>query len=315
MTCFPPILRKTRLSVAAALVLAAAGTAHAQQFEFASQGQAREILGRQDAYVHSTAPRERSVILKTEAPVTPERFARAMAETALEWSEEERRGFAEVLPRLQRFLAPMRWKAPSTILLVKVSDRLMDGFPHTRANAIVLPEGMLRDALARPVLMDYLMAHEAFHVLTRADSQLREELYSAIGFRACETTELPAVLAEQRITNPDAPEKRYAIRLTRGEVMPFVHFVPEPIDVTKGFSVHARTSWLPVDRHDGNCRARDERLTTDSLEGLYEQVGRNTGYVIHPEEILADNFALLFRAPAKIASPEVPTRIERILRR
>ena len=315
MTCFRPILPRTRPSVAAALVLAVAGTAHAQQFEFASQAQARDILGRQDAYVLSTAARERSVLLKTEATVTPERFARAMAETALEWSEAERRGFAEVLPRLQRFLAPMRWKAPSTILLVKVSDRLMDGFPHTRANAIVLPEGMLADALARPVLMDYLMAHEVFHVLTRADSALREELYSAIGFRACGRTELPAALAEQRITNPDAPEKRYAIRLTRGEVMPFVHFAPEPIDVAKGFSVHARTSWLPVDRHDGNCRARDERLTTDSLEGLYEQVGRNTRYLIHPEEILADNFALLFRPPAKIASPEVPARIERILRR
>jgi hypothetical protein len=315
MTCFRPILPRIRPSVAAALVLAVAGTAHAQQFEFASQAQARDILGRQDAYVLSTAARERSVLLKTEATVTPELFARAMAETALEWSEEERRGFAEVLPRLQRFLAPMRWKAPSTILLVKVSDRLMDGFPHTRANAIVLPEGMLRDALARPVLMDYLMAHELFHVLTRADSALREELYSAIGFRACERTELPAALAEQRITNPDAPEKRYAIRLTRGEVMPFVHFAAEPIDVAKGFSVHARTSWLPVDRHDGNCRALDERLTTDSLEGLYEQVGRNTGYLIHPEEILADNFALLFRAPAKIASPEVSARIERILRR
>ena len=315
MTCFRPILPRTRPSVAAALVLAVAGTAHAQQFEFAPQAQARDILGRQDAYVLSTAARERSVLLKTEATVTPELLARAMAETALEWSEEERRGFAEVLPRLQRFLAPMRWKAPSTILLVKVSDRLMDGFPHTRANAIVLPEGMLADALARPVLMDYLMAHEVFHVLTRADSALREELYSAIGFRACGRTELPAVLAEQRITNPDAPERRYAIRLPRGEVMPFVHFAPEPIDVTKGFSVHARTSWLPVDRHDGNCRARDERLTTDSLEGLYEQVGRNTRYLIHPEEILADNFALLFRAPAKIASPEVPARIERILRR
>ncbi len=297
------------------LVLAAAGTAHAQQFEFASQEQAREILGRQDAYVRATAAHERSVLLKTEAPVTPERFARAMAETALEWSDEERRGFAEVLPRLQRFLAPMRWKAPSTILLVKASDRLMDGFPHTRANAIVLPEGMLRDALAKPALMDYLMAHEAFHVLTRADPKLREELYGAIGFRACEATELPALLAEQRITNPDAPEKHYAIRLTRGEIMPFVHFAAERIDMTKGFSVHARTSWLPVDRRDGSCHARDERLTTDSLEGLYEQVGRNTGYVIHPEEILADNFAVLFRRPAKIASPEVPARIERLLLR
>ena len=296
------------------LVLAAAGTVHAQQFEFASQDLAREILGRQDAYVHSTTARERSVLLKTEAPVTPQRFARAMADTALEWSDEERRGFAEVLPRLQRFLAPMRWKAPSTILLVKVSDRLMDGFPHTRANAIVLPEGMLRDALAKPAVMDYLLAHEAFHVLTRADPKLREELYGAIGFRACETTELPALLAALRITNPDAPEKQYAIRLARGEVMPFVHFASERVDVTKGFSVHARTSWLPVDRRDGSCYARDERLRTDSLEGLYEQVGRNTGYLIHPEEILADNFAVLFRRPAKIDSPEVPARIERLLR-
>ena len=58
MTCFRPILPRTRPSVAAALVLAVAATAHAQQFEFASQAQARDILGRQDAYVLSTAARE-----------------------------------------------------------------------------------------------------------------------------------------------------------------------------------------------------------------------------------------------------------------
>ena len=147
--------------------------------------------------------------------------------------------------------------------------------------------------------MDYLMAHEAFHVLTRADSALREELYLAIGFRACETTELRPCSPSSASRTPTRP-KSAAIRLTRGEVIPFVHFAPEPIDVTKGLGVHARTSWLPVDRHDGGYRARDERLTTDSLEGLYEQVGRNTEYLIHPEEILADNFALLFRAPAKL---------------
>lgn len=315
MMCSRPTLLKTRRSAAAALVLASAGIAQAQQFEFASQAQAREILGRHDAYVRSTAARERSVLLRTDGAVTPERFAQAMAETALEWSDEERRGFADVLPRLQRFLAPMRWKAPSSILLVKSAERLMDGFPHTRANAIVLPERMLRDALTEPGLMDYLMAHETFHVLTRADAQLREELYEAIGFRACASTELPASIAELRITNPDEPEKRYAIRLPGGERMPLVHFDSHSIDASKGFSSHARTSWLPVERRDGRCRVRDERLTTESLEGLYEQVGRNTAYVIHPEEILADNFALLFRPTAKRASSEVLARIERILRR
>ncbi len=314
MTFSRPILPKTPRSVVAALVLASAGVAHAQQFAFASRAQARDILGQHDAYVRSTAALERSVLLKTNEPVTPERFARAMADTALEWTEEERRGFADVLPRLQRFLAPMRWNAPPTIVLIKASDRLMDGFPHTRASAIVLQERMLRDALANPRLMDYLMAHEAFHVLTRADAQLREELYDTIGFRPCASTELPAALAQLRLTNPDEPEKRYAIRLPQGEVMPLVHFAADVLDATKGFSAYARTSWLPVERSDGRCRVRDERLTTERLEGLYEQVGRNTGYVIHPEEILADNFALLFHPTGKPESPEVQARIERTLR-
>jgi hypothetical protein len=58
---------------------------------------------------------------------------------------------------------------------------------------------------------------------------------------------------------------------------------------------------------------RDERPALGELEGLYEQVGRNTGYLIHPEEILADNFAVLFQKPPKIASPEIIERIRRIL--
>ena len=41
----------------------------------------------------------------------------------------------------------------------------------------------------------------------------------------------------------------------------------------------------------------------------------NTGYVIHPEEILADNFALLYRNTGKHRSPEILERIAGILRR
>jgi hypothetical protein len=35
-----------------------------------------------------------------------------------------------------------------------------------------------------------------------------------------------------------------------------------------------------------------------TVEGFFEQVGRNTSYLIHPEEILADNLALLAMARA-----------------
>jgi hypothetical protein len=88
---------------------------------------------------------------------------------------------------------------------------------------------------------------------------------------------------------------------------------PTRADPRAGFAGQVRTSWLPVERAQGRCKARDERQALADLEGLAEQAGGNTGYVIHPEEILADNFALLFRKPAKIASPQVLERMRRML--
>ena len=314
-TSSQPTPPKIRLSLAA-LVLAAAGLAQAEHFQFATLAQARDILSRHDDYVAATAPLERSVLLRTTEALSPERFAAAMADTALEWSEEERRRIGEVLPRLERFVSGMRWSAPTTVLFIKASSRLMDGFPHTRANAIVLQERMLRDALEKSGFLDYLLAHEVFHVLTRANRDLRDELYAAIGFRRCSSAEIPQALARLRITNPDEPPVRYTIRVAQGEVMPLAHFASDAIEPSEGIMKHVRVSWLRVDRRDGHCAARDgERLGVDELHGFYEQVGTNTQYVIHPEEILADNFALLFRGGQKPESPEIVERLARILRR
>lgn len=133
---------------------------------------------------------------------------------------------------------------------------------------------------------------------------------------ACATSSsrhrLPARL---RVTNPDEPALRYTIQVAQGEVMPLAHFASGAIDPGDGFMKHVRVSWLRVERRQGHCAARDaEPLGVDELQGLYEQVGRNTAYVIHPEEILADNFALLYRADGKLRSPEVVERIAGILR-
>ena len=39
-----------------------------------------------------------------------------------------------------------------------------------------------------------------------------------------------------------------------------------------------------------------DRLNLDEVEGFYEQIQRNTNYIIHPDEILADNFIFLVQA-------------------
>lgn len=41
------------------------------------------------------------------------------------------------------------------------------------------------------------------------------------------------------------------------------------------------------------------------VDGLYDKIGKNTKYIIHPEEILADNFVLLLNNQLSVSSPEI----------
>jgi hypothetical protein len=309
------------LKFAAILLFALAGLAQAQErFVFATELQARAVLGARDEYVRATGALERSAKLRTAEGVDEKRFTAAMQERTLAWSEDEQRALSPLLARLEQFTSAVKWQPAWPILLVKVSDQLEDGLPHTRGNALILPESMLRKSSPRSLA--YFLSHEVFHVLSRGDLALREQLYAAIGFRPCSEIEIPAALARIRITNPDAPESRHTIEVRwRGqkvEVLSYLHFPSEDVDPHAGFRTQFRTSWLPVERQGGRCKARDERIALPELEGFFEQVGRNTGYTLHPEEIVADNFALLFlaagaEAPPKIESPEVLERVRRVL--
>ena len=46
---------------------------------------------------------------------------------------------------------------------------------------------------------------------------------------------------------------------------------------------------------------------------FYEKIGKNTNYVIHPDEILADNFVHLVRQRDKLATPRIVEELQRVL--
>jgi hypothetical protein len=50
-----------------------------------------------------------------------------------------------------------------------------------------------------------------------------------------------------------------------------------------------------------------------AVTGFFEQVGRNTQYIIHPEEIVADNFTVLILGEQNVPSPEVLEKIRKVL--
>jgi hypothetical protein len=155
---------------------------------------------------------------------------------------------------------------------------------------------------------------------------LREKLYTVIGFTACDEVELPPELAARKITNPDAPRNDHFIRLQiEGQTclaLPVLLSSAETYDVNRGgeffnyltfqFLVMEATATprrFKVAQQNGAPRLVGIKAVT----GFFEQVGRNTDYIIHPEEILADNFALLVLGGEKIATPEILEKMKKVL--
>ena len=263
--------------------------------------------------MRATAPFERAAKMHTSAPADEDAYVRFMQDTALAWTPEDRRRLRPAIDDMEKVVARLSWKPSKGILLIKASNDLEDGAPHTRANAIVLTQEFL--ALP-PQVLPTVLAHELFHVLSRDDPKLRDQLYAAIGFRPCASVEVPAEIAKLRLSNPDAPLHRHSIQvryLGRPiDAMPYPR-LPENADPKASFLAQVRPAWLLVERQGEDCRATDEAQPRD-LEGLAEQIGRNTRYLWHPEEILADNFSLLaLGKTANVPSPEVLERLKPLL--
>jgi hypothetical protein len=305
----------------AALLMSAVPAAQAMEFAFASVEQGRAILGTRDEYVRATAPLERSARLHTVEPVDEERFLRHMQGTVIAWTDQDRQDLRPLLDRLERFASRLAWKPPAPVLLIKASDELEDGLPHTRANAIVVPGSFRRTS---PQFLAHVVAHELFHILSRETPGAREQLYAAIGFRPCASLEIPDATARLRVTNPDAPLHRHTIAVRyQGqpvEALPYPQFTSESIDPRAGFKSQVRAGWLLVERKAGDCKvsASQAPVEAEQLEGLFEQVGRNTQYLWHPEEILAENFAVLFFArlrgnTAGVPTPDILNKMQQIL--
>ena len=156
---------------------------------------------------------------------------------------------------------------------------------------------------------------------------MRRALYAVVGYEVCPEIQLPPGLSRVKLTNPDAPRMDAFIRLRvggegvaaapillgRSELYderqggPFFRQMDFRFLVLEGGGDSLRPAVLP----DGGPRL----LVPSDVPDYEAHIGRNTDYVIHPEEILADNFVLLADPqPAKVASPEILDKLDAVLR-
>ena len=325
---FPRLFPAVLPGMLAAALLAAAGALHAQiriashsVVEFASVKEGREILDSVDDYVLRMGTFDRMLRLKTARAVSEREFLDFAMENVLSWTAEEKARVGAIVASLAGELEKLEAPFPSRVLLVRTTGREEEGVAHTRANAVMLSQ---RSLGATDAELAGLLAHELFHVLSRHDRELRARAYRIIGFSMCPEITLPARLAPIRITNPDAPMNDAFIEVVVDgkpvPAMPVLLSRSPKFDPAIGREIvdYWMVKLLLLEEADATGRMRPALrdgepvlLAISEVSGFSEQVGSNTGYIIHPEEILADNFALMVTGRS-VESPEVLRKLREL---
>jgi hypothetical protein len=269
--------------------------------DFADLHRAQKILGHKDRWARQLSDFEMAARQKTAEPTNLKEFLDFAAAAGRRWTAHEKMNWRALVGKLSDAMTGLNLHVPN-IDLVKTSGEEEFDAAYTRRHAIMFPESVtsLPETDSRGAY--FLLAHEVFHVLSRTDSHLRDELYALLGFKTVDGFEYPADLEERRISNPDAFEYSHTLTVQSGaegvDVMPVIQsLLPlhEVIQLPNFFDA-VDIVLLSVDAgtgealRDGNGDLIKYNFGNTNWISL---LLRNSSFIIHPEEILADNFATL----------------------
>ena len=290
---------------------------------FADKQTAVEKLSRHDKFVDAMSPFDRQCRLQSDDNVTTDAYLHFVSQHVFEWNESEKTAIKAVLDSIEQKCRPYILPLPEQILFVKTDGKEEGGAAYCRGNLVVLPAARVAVSADR---LERLVLHELFHVMSSHNPGLQEQLYSLIGFRICQEIQLPPSLSDRKLTNPDAPLVNCVIPLTRnGEeitVAPVLFASPEKYESKLGgpffkflefklmVVVGEETTWEPF-QTDGVPVLLDPDKTPEYLA----KIGQNTGYIIHPDEILADNFVHLILQSRDLQTPQLIEQMRQILTR
>ncbi|MCA9267047.1 MAG: hypothetical protein KDA41_01180, partial [Planctomycetales bacterium] len=284
---------------------------------FATVAEGQALLARRDAFVDALGPLERQIRMASAKPISNETLLADIAADVRPWDEAQTQRLTAAWQGLRDRLAPLRLPLPKEILLIQISGKHESGAAYTRQNAIVLPAGRIQGDPTP------LLAHELFHVMSRHDAALRAKLYALIGFQMTEPIALPPVLAEIHLTNPDAPQMDAVIQIEhdgrRVAAAPVLVSRHEQYDPRRpNFFAYLDFKLLLLEASGAGhapllVDGRPVLVDGRSCRSYLAQLGGNTNYVIHPDEVMADNFVYLVLGRTGLASPQLVDKMRALL--
>jgi hypothetical protein len=173
----------------------------------------------------------------------------------------------------------------------------------TRHNCIFLPKKLLENALKGDTArFKNTLAHEVFHIISRYKPRLAQQLYLRIGFDTIQHLRLPdSLLAARILGNPDGANP-YRIRLSDSITGTMLSLASSTdFDDSEPFEAHLNWDMYAVEKRAGEWCVKSDSLGESTLSNtwevpFYKKTTTNTAYTLHPDEILAENFVLLFRS-------------------
>ncbi len=195
---------------------------------------------------------------------------------------------------------------PEEIRLIKTKAHHYDAeMYYTRENCIVIPELILKQKNYAAFLQTLL--HEISHIVTRLNPTVKAQLYALVGFKKIEIAlDIPAPLRSRMLTNPDGVDINWATPLTSATgtsvfTLPILYAKDTLFDPKKpDFGDYLGWNYYELAPSADNKTLvvqtvgvrQQSTLDTRGINDLFLK-NYNTAYIIHPDEIVADNFSLL----------------------
>ena len=289
-------------------------------YRFATRAEAQMLITDIDNFTNKLNSFDIDLRLGKKDGRKSELLRLAMNET-LNWGDEEKKKISAAFKSLQTKIDKLKLKInyPHEVILVKTSMKEeMNVAAYTRKNWIALGESYINKSTKEE--LEYMLAHEMFHLLTRNNREFKKSVYSVIGFNVAERELFfPIDIIEKRISNPDIEQyDSYAEFTINGNKQKCSMIIYSKIPFTPGKSLSDYLSVGLIPLNDNLIPLQDDGKTViydiEQAEDFYDKIGRNTKYIINPEEILADNFAYLLVQKKDLPNPEILTKISDILK-
>lgn len=281
-------------------------------FKFLNIVEAKRIITKRDEFIQSLSPFDKAARLKTENSISEGEFLNFISRQTLDWGSFECSNVDSILESILLKIEQYPLEFPKKISLIKTTGKEEGYAAYCRENAIIIPQTLVN----MPYQLKNLLTHELFHIYSKNNLEKRKELYQIVGFFECPELKFPEELSELKITNPDAPLNNIYFKNDKANVMPIL-FSNEPYSLKKGGELFAYLQFrlirveLKQDCSEPIYKNKKLQLyCVEDFPSYIQKIGMNTDYVIHPEEILAENFVLLINNSRYIRSPEILEKME-----